>query len=90
MTDTQSDRQCRIEQTLGRTEACTEQGCPFWEIAESTGVGDCVFERVDFTGREDLAHWLHDLRGELERTGRGTTAAERHHFYERLNAARGD
>ncbi len=90
MPETPIDRQCRIEQTLGRTEPCIEQGCPFWETAKATGAGDCIFDRIDFTGREHLASWLHDLRSELERTGRASTDAERQHFYERLNAARGD
>jgi hypothetical protein len=37
---------------------CTHN-CPFW-----TG-GECVVAEIDLRGRDDVAHWLDDLRNEL-------------------------
>jgi len=35
--------------------------CPFWVD------GECLVEEVDLRGRDDVRHWLEDLRNELAR-----------------------
>jgi len=40
------------------TRECTRD-CPFWID------GECLVAEVDLRGRDDLAHWLDDLRAEL-------------------------
>ena len=76
---------CRIKRSLGETEACPGARCPFWDE------GGCAFESLPLRMRPELAGFLLELRGELERTRAQEDEDEaRHHFYERLNAGRSD
>ena len=59
---------CRIEQQLGRLRPCPREGCAFWDPSGTVKPNGCVFDGVDFAGREELARWLHDLRTRLETT----------------------
>jgi hypothetical protein len=59
MDENENEQHCRIEEQLGRVAPCPPE-CAFRD-----GSG-CVFEGVDFAGRDDLARWLHELRGRLE------------------------
>jgi hypothetical protein len=79
---------CRIEQQLGRREVCPGDACAFWEPAE-TGGGGCPFDELDLAGRADLAHWLHDLRAQLEEFGGSDAGEARRLLYERMNASEG-
>jgi hypothetical protein len=59
MDDNTHTPRCRVEQQLGRAAPCPLE-CAFRDRA------GCIFDRVDFAGRDDLARWLHDLREQLE------------------------
>ena len=87
-TNAQEPRACRIDQALGNHTLCTESGCPFWESGGSAG--GCAFDRLDFAAREDFARLLAELRTQLESARSDSETAERHAFYERLNAGRSD
>ena len=54
---------CKLKGALGRQEACPEAGCPFWE--SDAVEGRCVVERLDLSGREDVAVWLLEIRDQL-------------------------
>jgi hypothetical protein len=72
---------CRMTESLGRSEQCPGEECPFW------GRNGCGFEQLDFRGRSAFASFLLDLRSELEalRDAEGENAA-RSRFFARLNA----
>ena len=55
---------CRLQEALGGREACPEAACPFWE-AGGVVEGRCVVERLDLSGRADLAGWLLLIRDQL-------------------------
>jgi hypothetical protein len=82
-------RLCRIEQALGRTELCPETSCLFWEASDGVRPGSCAFERVDLSGRVELARWLGDLRDRLKTFDPASSTARRR-FFERLNVGRSD
>lgn len=77
---------CRIEEALGRSQLCSETHCPFWEEGAFARPGGCAFDPLDLQTRQRLAGWLVRLRGELE----AEAAGDRHAFFDRLNAGRGD
>jgi hypothetical protein len=45
---------------------CT-RNCPFWVN------GECLVEGIDLRGRDDVTHWLEDLRNELARAPNGAS-----------------
>ena len=59
-------QQCKIEQRLGRAEACQRDACPLWARDEGGAEETCMFETLDLEARKDLAQWLHNLRAWLE------------------------
>ena len=76
---------CRMKKSVGELEACPGPLCPFWED------DSCAFRNLPLEGRPELAGFLLDLRGELERAREEEDVdAARHRFYERLNAGRSD
>ena len=80
--------QCRIEEVLGHAEACPGEQCPFWD-GDAAG-GGCSFRELDLAGRDQLAGWLHDLRGSLESVPRQDEAARRRAFWQRTNVRHAD
>jgi len=64
--DRPEPRHCRIELELGDRRRCPEEACAFWEGADGARIGGCIFEELDLSGRKDVAHWLRELRVELE------------------------
>jgi hypothetical protein len=90
MTNAPSARLCRIERELGNIEPCAERDCFFWQESTNGGGGGCIFDRVDFAARHDLAQFLHDLRHDAEDAARASDDELRHLFFERLNAGKSD
>lgn len=66
MAETHTPRLCSLEAAVGRSEACPEDGCPFWEPGGAALGGRCAFEELGLTADERLATWLLELRGKLE------------------------
>jgi hypothetical protein len=81
---------CRVEQTLGHNEVCTEDQCPFWEAGNDIRSGACISEELDLSARQDLAQWLEDLRNQFEASRGASDEESRRLFYQRLNAGRSD
>ena len=90
MADGTDVKLCRLERSLGHERACPEEGCPFWSSGAEERQGHCAFDGVDLNGREDLAGWLLELRGELEGREGAERDATRSSFYRRLNEGRAD
>jgi hypothetical protein len=59
-------RLCSLEAAVGRSEACAEDGCPFWEPGGAALDGRCAFEELGISADARLATWLLELRGRLE------------------------
>ena len=57
---------CRLQDTVGRVEACPEEPCPFWEPGEAALEGRCVFDRLDIGDNPEFAAWLLRIRNRLE------------------------
>ena len=59
-------RLCTLEATVGRSEACPEDACPFWEPGGAALGGRCAFEELDITADAALAGWLLEIRERLD------------------------
>ena len=68
-------RLCTLEATVGKTEACPEDGCPFWEPGGVALGGRCAFEELGITADEALASWLLEIRERLD-SARSTAEAD--------------
>jgi hypothetical protein len=66
MVTTHTTRLCSLEAVVGKTEACPESSCPFWEPGGAALSGRCAFERLGVSADARLASWLLDIRGRLE------------------------
>jgi hypothetical protein len=66
MTTQQITRLCSLETAVGRSEACPEDACPFWEPGGAALGGRCAFEQHGVAADEELAAWLLEIRGRLE------------------------
>ena len=62
----QGTRLCSLEAAVGRSEACPEDGCPFWEPGGAALAGRCAFEELGLSADAGLATWLLEIRGRLE------------------------
>lgn len=78
-------RTCRLEQIAGLSAICPEVGCPFWEPGGAVLEGRCAFERVDLTGRPEVALELLQLRRTLTAGSEAETREARHRFHRALN-----
>jgi hypothetical protein len=87
MSSESQTRFCRIEQSLGREEACPEGACPFWSAGVEERQGHCSLDRVDLRGRGEFSEWLHAVRRSLMDRESDPGRAE---FYRRLNEGRSD
>ena len=68
-------RLCSLEAAVGRTEACPEDACPFWEPGGAALGGRCAFEELDVTADAALASWLLEIRERLA-SAESTVAAD--------------
>jgi len=75
MAMTYTKRLCTLEATVGRSEACPEDGCPFWEPGGVALGGRCAFEELGITADEALATWLLEIRTRLD-SARSTAEAD--------------
>ena len=55
-----------LQAAVGKSEACAEHACPFWEPGGAALGGRCAFERLDVAKDASLAAWLLEIRGRLE------------------------
>jgi hypothetical protein len=79
-------RLCALERAVGRSEPCPERGCPFWEPGGAVLSGRCAFERLDLSGRPEVALELLRIRELLEPpASAGAEPAPRHLFHRLLN-----
>lgn len=62
----QETRLCSLETAAGRTEACSEDACPFWEPGGAALSGRCAFEELGISADSGLASWLLEIRQRLE------------------------
>jgi hypothetical protein len=59
-------RLCSLEGAVGRSEACPEDACPFWEPGGAALAGRCAFEELGISAEAGLASWLLEIRARLE------------------------
>jgi hypothetical protein len=81
-------RLCSLAAVVGKSEACPEGACPFWEPGGAALDGRCAFEALDVTADAALAAWLLEIRGRLA-ASESTVAADaaRGLFYHLLNGS---
>jgi len=60
-----TSRLCSLESAVGRTRACPEEACPFWEPGDAAHHGRCAFEHLDQAAQSSLAGWLLEIRERL-------------------------
>jgi hypothetical protein len=75
METTRTTRLCTLEATVGKTESCPEDRCPFWEPGGAALGGRCAFEELGITADEALASWLLEIRERLD-SARSTAEAD--------------
>lgn len=64
--ETRETRRCSLEAAVGKTAACPEDACPFWEPGGAVLGGRCAFEALGISADTGLASWLLEIRGRLE------------------------
>jgi hypothetical protein len=69
MTTSQTTRLCSLEAAVGRTGACPEDTCPFWEPGGAALGGRCALEHLDVKHDRATARWLLELRQRLTTAG---------------------
>jgi len=75
METTHTTRLCTLEATVGKTESCPEDRCPFWEPGGAALGGRCAFEELGIAADEALASWLLEIRERLD-SARSTAEAD--------------
>jgi hypothetical protein len=58
-------RLCSLATAVGRSEACPEGSCPFWEPGGAALGGRCTFEQLGVEPDATLAAWLLEIREKL-------------------------
>ncbi len=61
----QMTRPCSLDVAVGKTRACPEDACPFWEPGGAALGARCAFEQLDIADDPELAEWLLEIRGRL-------------------------
>ena len=56
---------CTLKAVLGKTEACPEERCPFWEPGGAALGGRCAVEELGLSADAPLATWLLEIREKL-------------------------
>jgi hypothetical protein len=69
MTLSESHPSCSLAAAVGRSEACPEEACPFWEPGGAALQGRCAFERLGLSAGAELASWLLEIRERLAAAG---------------------
>ena len=86
MAVTHTKRLCSLQTVVGKTEACPEDACPFWEPGGAALGGRCAFEQLDVRADATLAPWLLEIRGQLDSARSSEEEdAVRHQFRHLLN-----
>ena len=75
---------CALEHAVGRAAPCPGSLCAFWEPGGAVLAGRCAFERLDMSGRTELAHELLRVRDLLETPAREAAEREARHLFHRL------
>jgi hypothetical protein len=65
MTATHTTRLCSLEAAVGRSQACPEDACPFWEPGGAVLGGRCALEHLDVADDAPTASWLLEIRERL-------------------------
>jgi hypothetical protein len=84
------NRLCALEHAVGRSGLCPEGGCPFWEPGGVVLSGRCAFERLDLSGRPEVARELMRIRVLLESPASADADREARHRFHRLLNGSGD
>jgi hypothetical protein len=84
MTSTQTTRRCSLEGAVGKTAACSEGACPFWEPGGAALGGRCAFDQLDITDDAALASWLLEIREQLASTESAVAADAAHRLFSHL------
>lgn len=66
MATQEKTRLCTLEAVVGKSEACPEDACPFWEPGGAALGGRCAWEQLGVEADSELATWLLEIRGRLE------------------------
>jgi hypothetical protein len=61
----QTTRLCTLETAVGKTEACPEGACPFWEPGGAALGGRCAIEAFGVASDAEVAAWLLEIREKL-------------------------
>jgi hypothetical protein len=77
-------RLCGLERLRGRSEACPEAACPFWEPGGAVLEGGCVFARVGLPDNPKFAEWLLEIRRKLASASTPEEESDARHLYHRL------
>jgi hypothetical protein len=77
-------RICRLQDAVGRVEACPEERCPFWEPGGAVLEGRCAFEQLDVSQRPELASWLLRMRTTLDSARHPAEADDAWRLFHRL------
>ena len=62
-------RLCSLAAVVGKSEACPEGSCPFWEPGGAALGGRCGIEEFGIALDPALANWLLEIREELAAGG---------------------
>lgn len=65
----QVTRVCSLEAVVGKSGACSEDACPFWEPGGAALGGRCAFEQLGLSADPRSAWWLLEIRERLEKAG---------------------
>lgn len=84
---------CALQYVEGRTEACRESACAFWEEGGAVAPAGCLIQRlgIDLEARPELPRLLLRIRRKLERARTRREEDEaRELFYRLVPAARAE
>ena len=84
MATQEEPRLCTLATAVGKSEACPEAACPFWEPGGAVLDGRCAFETVDFVGRGPLVIELLEFRERLLELGVDAHGDELRHVFHRV------
>jgi hypothetical protein len=62
-------RICTLEATVGRSAACPEEACPFWEPGGAAVGGRCAVQELGGLTDPAVATWLLEIREKLVAAG---------------------
>lgn len=65
MATQQTTRLCTLAAAVGKSEACPEYSCPFWEPGGAALGGRCAIEELGIAPDAALATWLLEIREKL-------------------------